>query len=72
MFISPKHTLGTRWIFSLPGLHLSIFILNATDGVFDRFTFRAEIHFKNNPVDSKCNIRYQYTHSFDILAFNDP
>ena len=48
-----------------------IHTLTATDGLSDHFTVIAEIQFKDNPVDSKCNILYRYTHSIDILAFND-
>ena len=48
-----------------------IHALTTRDGLSDHFTVIAEIKFKHNPVDSKCNILYRYTHDIDILAFND-
>jgi len=48
-----------------------IHTLIATDCLSDYFTVVAKIKFKPNPVDSKCNIFYRYTHDIDILVFND-
>jgi len=48
-----------------------IHTLTATDGLSDHFTVIAEIKFKHNSVDSKCNSLYRYTHDIDILLFND-
>ena len=49
----------------------SIHTLTTTYGASDHFIVIAEMKFKHNPVDSKCNILYRYTHSIDILEFND-
>ena len=48
-----------------------IHTLTVTDDLLDHFTVIAEIKFKDNPFDSKCNILYRYTHDIDILVFND-
>ena len=37
----------------------------------DHCTVTSEIKCKHNPVESKYNIIYRYTHNIDILAFND-
>ena len=45
--------------------------LTATDGLSDQFNAIPKITFKQNLVDSRCNILYRYTHNIDILALND-
>jgi len=39
--------------------------------ISDHFSVKAEIKVNHNPVDSHCNILYKYTHTINILAFND-
>ena len=45
--------------------------LTVTNVISDHFAVIAEITFRYNPVISNCNIIYRFTHSIDILTFND-
>ena len=71
--VSFSTTIHDHWLDLLITRYTSNYIhtVTAKDGLSNHFTVIAEIKFKHNPVDSKCNILYRDTHDIDILAFND-